>query len=112
VRATFFDALGEIDAEFEARIRMAQPDNELPRTTNPPALARLAAAVLHTLAIRARAGASRALLETIAADGIALICGSRSHARRRIAPAVNQVTAQKPARAADRGKRRLRVARA
>jgi AcrR family transcriptional regulator len=86
VRATFFGALGEIDAEFEARIRRAQRDNELPRSANPPALARLAAAVLHTLAIRARAGAPRALLETIAADGIALICGPRSHARRRIAP--------------------------
>ncbi|HLI14186.1 MAG TPA: helix-turn-helix domain-containing protein [Alphaproteobacteria bacterium] len=90
VRAALAEALGEIDAAIEARIRLAQRQGELRADADSAALARLAAAVLHTLALRSRAGEQRAALEATAAAGIDLICGrpavkpgSRRHLRRR-----------------------------
>lgn len=68
-------ALEEIDAAFEARFRHACEQGELPRSADPAALAKLASAILHTLSIRARTGASRAVLEQIAASGVDLMCG-------------------------------------
>src|SRR5262245_10384503 len=69
-------ALEEIDAAFEARLRHACEQGDLPRSADPAALAKLASAILHTLSIRARTGTSRAVLEQIAASGVDLICGS------------------------------------
>ena len=68
-------ALEEIDAAFEARFRHACEQGDLPRSADPAALAKLASAILHTLSIRARTGASRAVLEQIVASGVDLICG-------------------------------------
>jgi AcrR family transcriptional regulator len=79
-RTTLRDALREIDAAFEARIRLATAHGELPPDTDPPGLAKLVSAVLHTLAIRSRAGEQRAVLETIVESALDLIC------RPRIAP--------------------------
>jgi TetR/AcrR family transcriptional regulator, copper-responsive repressor len=75
VRAVFADGLHEIDAAFAARIHSAQERGELRRDADPAALARIASAILHTLALRARAGENRAALEATAEAGIALICG-------------------------------------
>src|SRR5215472_7492664 len=69
-------ALREIDEAFEARIRFAKDRGELRRGADPTALAVVASAVLHTLALRARAGASRAALQAIANAGVDFICGS------------------------------------
>jgi TetR/AcrR family transcriptional regulator, copper-responsive repressor len=78
-------ALEEIDGAFEARFRHAREEDDLPRSADPAALAKLASGILHTLSTRARTGTPRAALEQIAASGVDLICGreSRRAARRR-----------------------------
>ncbi len=75
-RTALADGLHEIDQAFETRFRRAREAGELPRGADPATLARLTSAVLHTLALRARAGETRAELERIAADGLALIIGA------------------------------------
>jgi AcrR family transcriptional regulator len=75
VRTTLGEALREIDAAFEARLRLAQERGELAAGSDPRILAQLASATLHTLALRSRAGASRAELEALADGAVALICG-------------------------------------
>src|SRR6185295_3620087 len=54
IRAAFEGGLRRIDKEFERRIARAVDAGELPATANPRALAELASALLHTLAIRSR----------------------------------------------------------
>ncbi|HKX08737.1 MAG TPA: TetR/AcrR family transcriptional regulator [Stellaceae bacterium] len=78
-------ALEEIDAAFEARIRYGRDHRDLPRSADPAMLGKLASAILHTLSIRARTGAPRALLEAIAGSGVELICGAVGPRRRKIA---------------------------
>jgi len=76
-RAALADTLCEIDEAFARRIRSAQRCGELPGEANPVMLGKLAAAALYSLAIRARAGASRAELEAVAAAAVDLIGGPR-----------------------------------
>jgi AcrR family transcriptional regulator len=64
-----------IDADFEARLRVARERGELKDGADPAALAVLATATMHTIAIRARAGASRAELREIACKAVSVICG-------------------------------------
>jgi AcrR family transcriptional regulator len=75
VRDALRAGLQELDDAFETRMRIAKARGELPRSADPAMLARLASAVLHTLAVRARAGESRAALEATADAGVAMICG-------------------------------------
>ncbi len=70
VRAALFGLLGRIDAAFERRFCAAADAGELAPTANPAALAGLAAAALHSLAIRARAGFDRAALEAFVAETV------------------------------------------
>src|SRR5262249_14270929 len=53
----------------------ARDHGDLPKGADPAALAMLASATLHTLAIRSRAGASRSTLEAMADATVHLICG-------------------------------------
>lgn len=76
MRAALAAALHDIDAAFADRFRRAVETGEMPAHRDPERLARMAAAVLHSMAVRARAGATRDALETIAADAVDLICGS------------------------------------
>jgi hypothetical protein len=76
VRVDLLGGLREIDQAFEARLRLARERGELPRAADPVALGRLASATLYFLAIRARAGEPRAVLEATAQAGIAQICGA------------------------------------
>jgi AcrR family transcriptional regulator len=76
-RVALGDALREIDAAFEARIRLAQETGKLSADADPAVLAKLASAVLHTLAIRSRAGEQRAALEAIIELALDLICGKQ-----------------------------------
>ncbi|HLJ19517.1 MAG TPA: TetR/AcrR family transcriptional regulator [Stellaceae bacterium] len=78
-------ALEEIDAAFEARMRHGREHGDLPRSADPAMLGKLASAILHTLSIRARTGAPRAMLEEIAASGVNLICGAGKPAKRKAA---------------------------
>jgi len=64
-----------IDADFEARLRTARERGELKDDADPAALAVLASATMHTIAIRARAGTSRAELRKIARRAVSVICG-------------------------------------
>jgi hypothetical protein len=76
IRARLGDALREFDRAFEARLRHACDRGELDPSADPAALAKIASAVLHTLAIRSRAGDSRASLRATADAAIRLICGT------------------------------------
>jgi TetR/AcrR family transcriptional regulator, copper-responsive repressor len=75
VRTTLREALREADAAFEARLRLGQERGELSTQADPRILGMIAGATLHTLALRSRAGATRAELEELADGAIALICG-------------------------------------
>jgi len=76
-------ALEEIDDAFEARLRFGRERGDIASSADPAILAKLASGVLHTLSIRARTGAPRAELETIAAGGVDLICGTVKPKRRK-----------------------------
>lgn len=67
-----FDGL---DAAFEARIRQARDAGELDTNTDIQALAMLATATMHTLAVRARAGSPQNDLRTLAQKAVSVICG-------------------------------------
>jgi TetR/AcrR family transcriptional regulator, copper-responsive repressor len=75
VRERLAAGLHEIDDALEARMRLAQQQGELPASADPVALAKLASAVLHTLAIRSRAGEPRTAMEAIVEPALDLICG-------------------------------------
>jgi len=75
VREHLASGLREFDREFEARFRRAQAQGELAGGADAAMLAKLASAILHTLALRARAGDGRASLRATAVAGVELICG-------------------------------------
>jgi AcrR family transcriptional regulator len=80
VRAYLVAALREIDAAFETRLRVAIAGGELSAHADPHMLAKLAGAVLHSLAIRSRAGAPRR--SGALADGaVNMICGLKRRPR-------------------------------
>jgi AcrR family transcriptional regulator len=76
VRAVLRESLRSFDQAFELRLRRAQAEGELAATADPATLARVASALLHTLALRSRAGDSRVELLATAQAGIELICGA------------------------------------
>lgn len=82
VRTRLASALREFERMVEVRIRQARDDGEIDAAADPQALAMIALAVLYTMAIRSRAGESRAVLRSVAATAIDLICG-RAPARKR-----------------------------
>ncbi|HEY7579506.1 MAG TPA: TetR/AcrR family transcriptional regulator [Acetobacteraceae bacterium] len=87
VRKLLREALLEFDGQFAARIRLARERGELSPDVDPAMLARLASALLHTLAIRSRAGEPRKALEAMIEPALDLICGkARDHPRRSRAP--------------------------
>jgi AcrR family transcriptional regulator len=75
IRSSLADGLRGLDADLEARFRMALDKGELKADADPAALAVLASAVLHTIAIRARAGVPRAELREMARKTVDMICG-------------------------------------
>ncbi len=75
IRAVFANGLRTLDEGFAARIRAARESGEIRADSDPAALAMLAAATLHTIAIRARAGMPRAELERMAEKAVGVICG-------------------------------------
>ncbi len=75
VREVLAAALRSFDRAFEDRFVVARADGELGPDGDLAALAGLASGVLHTLALRARAGEPRAVLDGIAAAAVDLIAG-------------------------------------
>jgi len=75
IRSALAEGLRTLDADFEARLRTARERGELQHDADPAALAVLASATLHTIAIRARAGIPRAELRQMARKAVSVICG-------------------------------------
>jgi TetR/AcrR family transcriptional regulator, copper-responsive repressor len=78
VRAAIAEGLAELDGAFEARFRAARAAGEIAPEADPVSLARMAAAILHTLSIRARAGDRQEVLAQTAAAGVQLLAGGRA----------------------------------
>jgi AcrR family transcriptional regulator len=75
IRNSVAAGLRMIDADFETRFQIARERGELKQDADPAALAVLASATMHSIAIRARAGARRAELKEIARKAVSVICG-------------------------------------
>jgi TetR/AcrR family transcriptional regulator, copper-responsive repressor len=75
IRESLAAGFQKFDADFEARFRTALEKGELKKDADPATLAVLATATMHTIAIRARAGAPRAELRELARKAVKAICG-------------------------------------
>jgi TetR/AcrR family transcriptional regulator, copper-responsive repressor len=75
IRNSVAAGLRATDADFEARLRRARDKGELKPSADPAALAVLASATMHTIAVRARAGMPRSELREIAQKAVNVICG-------------------------------------
>jgi AcrR family transcriptional regulator len=81
VKRALQTVLGELDAALADRIQLALQAGETLAAGDAASLGRLASCVLHSIAVRARAGASRAALIAIAKDTVRLICNGPATAR-------------------------------
>ena len=75
IRDVLSDRLSRLDADLEARLRVAIDRGELRSDADTGALAVLAASLLHSISIRARAGKSREELTELARNAVSVICG-------------------------------------
>lgn len=75
VRAFLADSIRGTDAYLAARISKARERGEIASAVDPLALAQVATATLHTLAVRSRVGVPRNELAKLADGTINLICG-------------------------------------
>jgi hypothetical protein len=75
IRSSLMAGFRTFDSDFEARFRAARQTGELKKDADPTALAILATATMHTIAVRARAGAPRAELRELARKAVSVICG-------------------------------------
>ena len=75
IRSALAEGLRALDADLEARLQIARETGELKADADPEALAMVASATLHTIAIRARAGVPRTELREIARKAVSVICG-------------------------------------
>lgn len=76
VGAKLLESLRGFERALEARIRDAKTAGELDAAADPAALAMIASSVLHSIAVRSRAGESRASLKALTDTAIQLICGN------------------------------------
>ena len=75
VRDFLAASINGTDAFVAKQIVKARERGEVPSDADPQALAQLATAALHTLAVRARVGVPRKQLTAVAAAAIDVICG-------------------------------------
>ncbi len=78
IRSALAAILAEIDSVVAVRIARAQDDGDRCIAGDPKALARIATSVLHSVAVRARAGARRSDLLAIARATVEVIVGPTS----------------------------------
>jgi AcrR family transcriptional regulator len=78
VRAFLQDSIRGTDTFLADLIGKARERGEMAAGANPAALAQIATATLHTIAVRSRVGASRKELRALASVAIDLICGGAS----------------------------------
>ncbi len=76
IRAMVLSGFHELDKAFAICFRHARETGELPPSADPDALAQMASATIHTIAIRARAHTPRKDLEAIVRGAIDLMCGA------------------------------------
>jgi AcrR family transcriptional regulator len=76
VRESLAAGLNEIEEAFQKRFELAKKNGEIEKNTKPKALAKMAAAALYMMAIKARTGEPRAALEEIAEAALDLTCGT------------------------------------
>jgi AcrR family transcriptional regulator len=77
IRAMVVVGLTELDKAFATCFRLAKERGELPDAADPTALAALASATIHTVAIRARARVPRKELEAIVQGALDVLCRSK-----------------------------------
>jgi TetR/AcrR family transcriptional regulator, copper-responsive repressor len=75
VRDFLATSISGTDAFVAKQIVKARERGEVPSDADPQALAQLATAALHTIAVRARVGVPRKQLKAVAAAAIDVICG-------------------------------------
>jgi AcrR family transcriptional regulator len=76
VRDSLREALRGFDRALEERFRHSRKVGELPASAKPELLALMASAVLHTLALRSRAGERREWLEELVDQAVTFLCES------------------------------------
>ena len=76
IRTMVLEGFSELDKAFAACFRLAKEQGELPGTADPVVLAQLASAIIHTIAIRARARVPRKELEAIVRGAIEVMCAA------------------------------------
>lgn len=78
IRVALREGLEEVDTAFARRLALAKQKGELPPGADPEALALLASATLYSLAVRARAGYPRPLLDAVVRAGLDAIAPGRT----------------------------------
>jgi TetR/AcrR family transcriptional regulator, copper-responsive repressor len=78
VREFLAASIDGTDAFLAKQIAKARERGDVPSDIDPNALAQLATAALHTIAVRARVGVPRKQLRAVAAAAIDVICGQKS----------------------------------
>lgn len=81
IRRAVKRVLAELDAALTARLELALRAGELGSALEPAALAQLLAATQHSLALRARAGETRAQLSSLADHAVEMACGAKPRRR-------------------------------
>jgi AcrR family transcriptional regulator len=74
IRHVLSESLTAFNAIIEVRLRKAIHDGEIDKGADAAALAAVASAVMHSLAVRARAGEPRKALDKLAKTAVDLIC--------------------------------------
>jgi AcrR family transcriptional regulator len=82
VKQLLANMIAELDAAYTTTLRAARTAGELPRRTDVAALGRLLGSTQHSIAMRARAGATAAELDRIAVEAIAIVFGPERASRR------------------------------
>ncbi|MBR0875408.1 TetR/AcrR family transcriptional regulator [Bradyrhizobium tropiciagri] len=77
IRSMVLEGLVGLDKAFAYCFRLAKERGELPEAADATALAHLASATVHTIAIRARARVPRKELEAIVQGAIDVMCGPK-----------------------------------
>jgi TetR/AcrR family transcriptional regulator, copper-responsive repressor len=75
IRQIVSEGFRRLDAEFEALFKLARATGELNEGADPKVLTLLAAAIVHSMAVRARSGSSRSELRKFAQKAVNVICG-------------------------------------
>jgi TetR/AcrR family transcriptional regulator, copper-responsive repressor len=82
VREVLAESTRELDEGFRAAFSAAKARGELGKDADPRTLAILASAVVHTVALRARAGQPRAVLQEVVDSAVKLMFSSGGAARK------------------------------